>query len=427
VWTAVDPDHDRVVAVKRARRMGGTTAALLEAEAAVLTSLPPGRCVLPLAVVGRRRHHHRLLVTEWVPGGTLAELVAAREGQGLSAASVTGLLVDLTRALGAVHGAGWVHGRVTADHVLVGHDRRAVLAGFGGARRLPGGSRTACGDDLAQLAALARGVLGPPPPDGLVAVLDRLDHPDPDRRPDADTALELLARFAPVPAPLPGPGGAGTDGAGAGGDGAGGDGAGADTGRTGGGAGGESVDTIPLPRRPGPRRHPTPPATPPRGRPRDRRGRGHAGPVLAAGIGLALVGVGVHRLATAEPVDPTPPAAAPALPCPDVGHPEPGPDETTVQADPDGRGCTVPVHWSADRAELTVATPEGVRRYRIGDPGDRVVLGDWDCDGRDTPLVVRPGAPSAFRFDDWPGAGVPVDAVPTAEPEPSPPACPEAP
>jgi hypothetical protein len=57
--------------------------------------------------------------------------------------------------------------------------------------------------------------------------------------------------------------------------------------------------------------------------------------------------------------------------------------------------------WSPTTAELTVVTDEGPVRYRIGAPGDALVVGDWDCDGVETPGLYRPATGETFLFDDW--------------------------
>lgn len=441
-------DDERLL-LKRARRPSPRTAALLDAEAAVLARLPPGRVVLPIGLVARRGSDDRALLTGFEPGGSLAGVVRP-----LPPAAVTGLVVDLARALGSVHVAGWVHGRVTAEHVLVGRDGRVVLGGFGRARRLAPGpdGTTAAADDLAQLAAVARLLLDPTAThEGLTSVLDRLAHPDPLRRPDPGEAIDLLARFGPVPAPVAPPlrdGGRperrsdsparhGTR---------------PDHAPRTGWTGPARTSRSPIPGRddtlveedhgPG-GGQPAGSATTQRGAPAPV-GRRPLVPVLAGLAGVGLVVAGARQLtAPADGGDPTQPAAAGVRieasavaaaprPCPDVGHPAPAPDETTAQVDPDGRGCTVPVLWSPVRAEVTVATPEGVRRYRLGEPGDRVVLGDWDCDGDATPLVVRSDPPAAYRFDAWPEADRPVTpvAVPPpagttdgSDPAPAPPDC----
>jgi eukaryotic-like serine/threonine-protein kinase len=52
------------------------------------------------------------------------------------------------------------------------------------------------------------------------------------------------------------------------------------------------------------------------------------------------------------------------------------------------------------------------RRFSVGDPGDRVVLGDWDCDGTPTAAIARPSTGEVFVFDRWPDA----DAEATVRP-----------
>ena len=42
------------------------------------------------------------------------------------------------------------------------------------------------------------------------------------------------------------------------------------------------------------------------------------------------------------------------------------------------------------------------RRYAIGAPGDVVALGDWNCDGIDTPGLFRPSTGVISLFDAWP-------------------------
>jgi len=38
-------------------------------------------------------------------------------------------------------------------------------------------------------------------------------------------------------------------------------------------------------------------------------------------------------------------------------------------------------------------------RYRIGDAGDQVIAGDWDCDGTVTLALYRPSTGDVFHFD----------------------------
>ncbi|MEZ5176867.1 MAG: hypothetical protein R2746_00910 [Acidimicrobiales bacterium] len=46
------------------------------------------------------------------------------------------------------------------------------------------------------------------------------------------------------------------------------------------------------------------------------------------------------------------------------------------------------------------------RRYEVGEPGDLVVVEDWDCDGAESAGVLRPGTGEIFLFDRWPESGL---------------------
>ena len=54
----------------------------------------------------------------------------------------------------------------------------------------------------------------------------------------------------------------------------------------------------------------------------------------------------------------------------------------------------------------------GGARYAVGRAGDAVVVGDWSCTGRATPVLVRPSTGEVFAFDAWPEAGRDVAARP---------------
>ncbi len=121
--------------------------------------------------------------------------------------------------------------------------------------------------------------------------------------------------------------------------------------------------------------------------------------VAAVGAAVAAAGVLSPARGTSRPS---------ILACP--------PDPAPLQADVDGDGCASGVRWSGNVLEV-----EG-RRYQLGEPGDSVVLGDWDCDGRDTPALYRPTG-AVFFFDGWAEDGTPRPAasrgeqLPQGEPE----------
>lgn len=41
------------------------------------------------------------------------------------------------------------------------------------------------------------------------------------------------------------------------------------------------------------------------------------------------------------------------------------------------------------------------RRFALGLPGDRIYLGDWNCDGIATPALVRPSIGARLYYDTW--------------------------
>jgi eukaryotic-like serine/threonine-protein kinase len=85
--------------------------------------------------------------------------------------------------------------------------------------------------------------------------------------------------------------------------------------------------------------------------------------------------------------------------CTDVDRPTPAPGSVVLEADVDGRGCTVPVSW--DGQQLTVPVPAGehVRYDLAAEPEDVLLLGDWSCDGRAAPALYRPRDGQLFVFD----------------------------
>ncbi|MEO0495307.1 MAG: hypothetical protein AAF081_18015, partial [Actinomycetota bacterium] len=66
----------------------------------------------------------------------------------------------------------------------------------------------------------------------------------------------------------------------------------------------------------------------------------------------------------------------------------------TVADDP----IAAPVEIAADAPVLDHAG----RRYAVGGAGDIVTLGDWTCDGVETPAVLRPSTGEIAVFTDWP-------------------------
>jgi len=77
-------------------------------------------------------------------------------------------------------------------------------------------------------------------------------------------------------------------------------------------------------------------------------------------------------------------------------------------ADLDGDGC--PEAVQVDDAGVVA----GGVRYAVGRAGDRIAIGDWDCDGRATPAVLRPATGEVFVFPRWAPSRRPLTVGPSA-------------
>lgn len=276
--------------------------------------------------------------------GSLADRVADRP---LAPHEVRSLVGALAGALAAAHGVGVAHGHFVETNVLV-RAGRPLLADFGLAE-----ARTGRPDahpfrtDVRDLAAMGARLLPHPGVDPSAAQLRRVLDWVAD---DPDATLDDLRRAVqedggpPPPPPR-------TDGAGA-------------------------VGTTVARRR-------------------------SAWALAATGAlclgllgGAAAVLVPAGASATADERD----VAQPAPTCPPV--------LADLAADVDGDGCAEAVDWQPSAAEIAYAGADGeLLRFRVGQPGDALALGDWDCDGTATAAVVRSGTGETFVFDGWAAAG----------------------
>lgn len=119
--------------------------------------------------------------------------------------------------------------------------------------------------------------------------------------------------------------------------------------------------------------------------------------VLAIGAVLALGSGG-----GADSSRPDLPAEAAAPSCTLVAAPK---------ADVDGDGCPEPLVVEGGTVDA------GVAQWALGEPGDLITLGDWDCDGEASAALLRPASGDIFVFSGWAEAGSPVtvDAIHRAE------------
>ena len=112
-----------------------------------------------------------------------------------------------------------------------------------------------------------------------------------------------------------------------------------------------------------------------------------------------------------------PPAA---VACPDLERIEVPPGAEELEGDLNGDGCPVQVVWNGQvmrfRLEGNDTEP---RSYDFRQADDRtpgqLVLGDWDCDGTDTPALYRPSNGVVAYFDTVPGR-VGGEATSTSDP-----------
>ncbi|WP_083955943.1 protein kinase domain-containing protein [Tersicoccus phoenicis] len=194
---------------------------------------PRGDLVATCAVP---EHQHRVTLMDYLPGGSLAQVVAARGP--LGPGEMVTVITPLAQLLAAGHAAGFTHGDVSPNNVLFAVDGRPVLAdwdlaGLPGRPGPPGAGTDGFRDptvgaedrlhpasDVYALAALAwfcltgrvpgpaehrppLPVLLPGAPRSLALLLDRGMDPDPEARPDAgELARGVFTVTAPEPVDL---------------------------------------------------------------------------------------------------------------------------------------------------------------------------------------------------------------------------------
>jgi hypothetical protein len=433
VWTAHQHGPvSRVVALKRLRAGGGAEdLARLRREAMVLTELDHPHIVRVLEVV--QDGDGLALVMQYAPGGSLRDLLAER-GR-LTPGQVVAVAAPVADALASAHRRGVLHGDVTPANVLFTSDGEPLLTDFGVARTLGrhtselvsgtaeyvdpallDGARPEPRADIYSLGVVCYHALaGHPPYTGSVPLAvaraaDEGDHqpvgqvpgvPEAlarvveramDRRPEhrfatADELARALRTTVPagevrVPGPASAPGRPG-------------DGEGAGTGMT---------------RTFGPRPPRPEPATPGR-RPRARLVALAAAGLVAAGLIALLRGPLASGDGDGEPGadDGGDDGERAAIECPAVASPVPAPGGQVVEGDVGGDGCRVAgVYQPGELPDggtamvLTIRLDGAEKRIGLGQPGDQLVLGDWNCDGVDTPGLYRARNGEVQYFDVWP-------------------------
>jgi hypothetical protein len=81
----------------------------------------------------------------------------------------------------------------------------------------------------------------------------------------------------------------------------------------------------------------------------------------------------------------------------------------TFLADVTGNGCPVLVSWSSGVITLPSVPGRAADRFALGQVGDELLLGDWDCGRAATPALYRPATGLVFYFAGWaqPGRDLP--------------------
>ena len=131
VYRGWDPTLDREVAVKLLSETSADASSPLE-EARHLARVRHANIV---TVYGADRDGGEAGIwMEYIEGHTLAEMV--RDAGPMSAREVTGIGLDLCRALAALHGAGLLHRDIKPHNVMREFGGRIVLMDFSGAQML---------------------------------------------------------------------------------------------------------------------------------------------------------------------------------------------------------------------------------------------------------------------------------------------------
>jgi hypothetical protein len=339
---------------------------------------------------------------EWelrlVHGGRPIELVGP-----LTVEQVAGAASAVAAVLADLHRVGIVHGRIDGSHVLIGSHGRPVLCGLGE------GSAAAPEDDVAAVGALIVALLSPeadlePIPEhrwrrrapfsgwarrSLLLVADQACAEPPSRRPSAARLATAIADAVPSAAAVAAPTGATSD---------------------------QVADPHDQERA----------ADPLDGLRADvdaapRPVRFSA--LAASAVAVLLLTAGAVRLA--HPGSSSPGAARPAVvssTSSTTSAASTSSSRSTIDAAvADLQPTTVPTSPSVPCAASASAAPApagcgpitidgstvtvGDRRYEVGQPGDLVVAGDWDCDGLPTPALLRPSSGEVFVFPAWASDG----------------------
>ncbi|MEM6688043.1 MAG: serine/threonine-protein kinase [Planctomycetota bacterium] len=129
----------RMVAVKKLRRelLGDRRMVnLLAREARILSMLEGIPGVLPLYDLDRDDWGCPFLVTKWIDGPDLFQIVRGRSKTAYRVPQQLSILADIAETLSVVHQAGLVHQDIKPENMMIDHDGRSYLVDWGSARWL---------------------------------------------------------------------------------------------------------------------------------------------------------------------------------------------------------------------------------------------------------------------------------------------------
>lgn len=127
--------------------------------------------------------------------------------------------------------------------------------------------------------------------------------------------------------------------------------------------------------------------------------------LAAAAVAAVALGLGVVLIAASR--QPPGPSAD------EIGtRPEPVVDVVEAPA-PETTAAPSARVWPTEPVSVEgTEVRSGAQRWRVGEPGDLVAVGDWDCDGTSTPAVLRPTTGRLHLFDAWASPDAAVTATP---------------
>jgi eukaryotic-like serine/threonine-protein kinase len=121
--------------IKRPRQPGNSMAiAMLAREAAVARETSHASVVAVLAAGANREQPY--VAVPYLDGVTLGRLVAGRQDIPFATSFVLSIARQIASALAALHSAGWLHGQIRGEHVIVSPQGQATVIDLTEARRL---------------------------------------------------------------------------------------------------------------------------------------------------------------------------------------------------------------------------------------------------------------------------------------------------